>query len=51
MPIKPIAICTLIFLTSCAHYQDDNSLEEMVEDMLKEELYVDMDFTPKSKEV
>jgi hypothetical protein len=46
---------TLIFLvlclSSCAHYQDDNFLEEMVEDMLKEELYVDIDFTPKSKEV
>ena len=51
MLIKPTAICMLIFITSCTHYQDDNFLEEMVEDMLKEELYVDIDFTPKSKEV
>lgn len=50
MLLKPLTICMLIFLTACSHYQDDNFLEEMIEDMLKEELYVDMDLTPNSQE-
>lgn len=41
---------SLMFLTACNEYKDDNVIEEIVEQSIKENIGIDIDLTPETPE-